>query len=135
MIRKALIPNPHRLPEEIAPAQEIGPVHEHIAKWLTRTGTGGGNKRTYVLARTREIYLIWVRSGGGGGARKLQDCNWLGGRVDMRGVSFTSPLVELVVVNGWDTGWTAEDRDAGFRLISRYCLEKRVHTAPLVTDL
>lgn len=109
-----------------------------VAGTHTRTRAGGVIK-TYVLTRTREVFLAWVKAGGSGGGdrggvgRKLQDCKYLSGVEDMRGVGFTSPLVEMLVIGGWENGRDDEFVEEGHKLISRYCLEKRVHSVPAVT--
>jgi len=83
---------------------------------------------TYVLARNESAFLIWLKGCGGG--RSLQSCKSLVRVEQMKGLDFSSPARELLVINGWDTDASREKIDEGYRVISRYCHQKRVHDVP-----
>lgn len=86
-------------------------------------------RKWYVLARSREWFLEYVRVVHAG---NLLACNYISTVEQMRGLGFTSPLRELVCVDGWQTGRVDDEEfvSEAHRLIARYCLEKRVHTVP-----
>jgi len=50
-----------------------------------------------------------------------------------RGIDFSTPLNELVIVNGWKRGTPTIFHEAVTSLASRYCLQKRVHEVPHYT--
>lgn len=79
----------------------------------------------YVLARSQQDFLVWVK--GLGGKVKLQDCNYIGTIAGMQGLCFASPEVELVALSGYFEGKGEEFLQEACRMISRYCLDKRLH--------
>lgn len=79
----------------------------------------------YVLARSQQDFLVWVK--GLDGKVKLQDCNYIGTIAGMQGLCFASPEVELVALPKYFEGKGDEFFQEAARLISKYCLDKRVH--------
>lgn len=82
--------------------------------------------RTYVVSCSTEQFVEYMRQTG----KKLQDCKSLTMPEQCRGIDFTSPLNELVVLNEWWRKGESEWNDEVCRLVARYCRDKRVHEAP-----
>jgi len=80
--------------------------------------------RYYVLCAREKDFARWVSESG----HNLQACKCVSLPEQCVGVGFSSPLVELIVIRGWDKKGGAKWVEEGSRLMARYCLEKRVHT-------
>lgn len=85
--------------------------------------------RTYVVARNNEHFIEYMRQTG----KKLQDCKSVVMPEQCKGIGFTSPVDELVVLSNWWRKGETEWNDEVCRLIARYCRDKRVHEAPSFT--
>jgi hypothetical protein len=82
--------------------------------------------RYMVLAYSMERFMEWVKRE----ERSLQACKYVGKVEDMKGVGFSSPLMELVALDEWWRGHDNYFANEGFRLIGLYCRDKRVHDVP-----
>lgn len=85
--------------------------------------------RTYVVAPNTDYFMQYVKVV----KKNLQDCKPVTSVEGCRGLGFTSPLDELVVLSGWEQGKDIGWIDAVHHLISRYCQDKRVHDVPRYT--
>lgn len=76
----------------------------------------------YVIAEGQQQFLRWVKNEG----KNLQSCNYIGVIAGMQGLSFSSPDIQLVILNNAHRAKGNEFYEEACRLISRYCLEKHV---------
>lgn len=76
----------------------------------------------YVIAPSQGYFTRWVKKTG----KNLQSCNYIGTIEGMYGLSFESPEVELVILAAAHHDKGEEFYQEACRLISRYCLDKRV---------
>lgn len=109
------------------------------AAWLKRDRSvvalkerfpSGRGIRYYVLCAGEEWFREFVVLSG----LKLQECKYIRAEEDMMGISFSSPYVELIEVEGWAVGRVGSENllNECFRFIAMYCRDKRVHKVPLV---
>lgn len=103
------LPNPTPIPKHaIFVAQ-----HPNARKW-------------WVVCASEPHFLRFVREAG----LRLSDCNYISAGFEPRGLGFSNPAVELVVLDGW---WNRNDADYDeivYWLKSRYCQDRRVHEVP-----